>query len=227
MTKRIHMKIRHLIIGTLVVLPVIAGSCNHRQQPSEHQRIDTLATMITQVQQCSRLYTSEIKLHKIVSYQDTAALQGKFLGKNFKVSLPASQRHIVIPIDATVKAAVDFSKFSNANIKRDGDKLTIILPDPELILTSTQIDHQEVREHVQLFRSSFTDAEITRIQQQGRNDILKTLPRLNLLETARLNAAHQIIPIFEKMGYKESDITVTFRKDLGSGNYGGLIKHID
>lgn len=221
------MKIRHIIIGMLVVLPVIAGSCNQKQKLSEHQRIDTLATMITQVQQCSRLYTSEIKLHKIVSYQDTAALQGKFLGKDFKVSLPASQRHIVIPIDATVKAAIDFSKFSKANIKRDGDKLTVILPDPELILTSTKIDHKEVREHVQLFRSSFTDAEITRIQRQGRNDILKTLPRLNLLETARLNAARQIIPIFENMGYNEADITITFRKDLNSNNYSSLIRKID
>ena len=37
---------------------------------------------------------------------------------------------------------------------------------------------------------------------------------MNIIETARENAARTIIPIVTQMGFKEKNITVTFRKDL-------------
>ena len=44
-----------------------------------------------------------------------------------------SNRKVAIPMDATLKAYVDFSGFSAKNVNRQGDKIEIILPDPKVM----------------------------------------------------------------------------------------------
>ena len=55
------------IFCVLAFLP-LAWSCscnNDRQEPSaEEIVIDTIPQMVMQIQQCSRLYTTEVKVHK-------------------------------------------------------------------------------------------------------------------------------------------------------------------
>ena len=108
-----------------------------------------------------------------------------------------------------------------------GDKVEIVLPDPEVTLTATQIDHEGVREKVSLFRSRFTDEEVTQIQRQGRDDIIKSIPRLGIIENARQNAARQLVPIVEALGYRPENITVTFRKRFTISDIPNLIKTVE
>lgn len=210
-----------LLWGALLIM---LGSCGKQAPKVEETPIDTIPTMVTQVQKTSKLYTSEYHLHKIVTYDDSLSINGSFLNKRFSIGLPMGRRRLAIPLTATVKAYVDMSKFSEANIKRNGDKLEIVLPDPELLMTSTQIDHAEIKRKVSFFRKNFSDAEITRIQQQGRNDMLRSLPNLDIIENARQNAARQLIPIFEEMGFAEQNITITFRKNFTLSDFPTLIK---
>lgn len=134
------------------------------------------------------------------------------MNKDFSIDLPLGNRKVAIPIDATIKAYIDFDSFSKANVHKNGDKINIILPDPKLVLTSSKINHQEVRQYVALTRSDFSDAELASYEKQGRQAIINDIPRLGILHQAQESAARTLIPIIRQMGYAEENITITFRK---------------
>lgn len=193
---------------------VLAVSCSSRSGETE-RAADTLQVLVTQIQQCSRLYTAEYQIHKIVTHDDVLRLQGQLTGQDYDVSLPMlGDRKIAIPIDATLKAYIDFDGFSAENVERDGTKITITLPDPKVKLTSTKVDHRNVKKYVALLRSDFTDQELTSYERQGRAAIIAAVPETGIVESARQNAARTLIPMMMQMGFSEQDITITFRKDM-------------
>ena len=117
-------------------------------------------------------------------------------------------------MDATLKAYIDFSEFDARSIERDGDRITILLPDPQVVLTSSKINQKEVKEYVGLVRSHFSDSELSNYEQQGRQAIINSIPELNIIETAQENAARVLVPMIVQMGYREENITIAFRKNL-------------
>jgi hypothetical protein len=117
-------------------------------------------------------------------------------------------------MDATLKAYIDFSNFSEADIERDDNHITILLPDPKVVMTGSKINQKEVREYVGLTRSHFTDRELTAYEQQGRQAILNSIPQLGILDQAQANAARVLVPMLTEMGYQEENITIAFRKNL-------------
>ena len=127
-------------------------------------------------------------------------------------------------MDATLKAYIDMSGFSDKNIKRPGKQLVITLPDPKIILTSTKIDHKDVKQYVALTRQNFTDAELTGYEAQGRRQIIDAIPQMGIIEQAQASAARQLVPVFTSMGYKESDITISFRKKFTLSDLQEMIK---
>lgn len=177
------------------------------------EKVDTTAVLIMQLQRCSKLYTAEYDIHKIVTHSDEKRLKGKLLNHEFDVTMPLGDRKIAIPIIVKLKAYIDFANFSKENIRREGDKIEVILPDPQVAVTSSSVDHEEIREYVDITRSRFSDAELSNYERQGREAVVKAIPATGIFSTARDNAAQLIIPMIVKMGYDETDITVTFRKD--------------
>lgn len=175
---------------------------------------DTIPTLVMQIQKCSRLYTTEYHIRKIVTHDDVLRLKGNVLRQDFNIALPLGERKIAIPMDATLKAYIDFGKFSERNIERNGDKITILLPDPKVVMTSSKINQKEVREFVGLTRSHFTDEELSGYEQQGRDAILQSVPQLGIIDMAKENAARVLVPMLVQMGYQEENITIAFRKNL-------------
>lgn len=175
---------------------------------------DALPEIVTQIQAQGRLYSTEYQLHKIITQDDTKQLQGSVFNQKYNIDLPLGKRSIAIPIEATVKAYVDFSDFSESNVRRQGDGVEIILPDPQFELTSTRVSHDEVKQYIPLLRSNFSDRELTALAQAGRAAIERDLPKLNLTEPARQNMARVLIPMLRQMGFEEDQITVTFRKQF-------------
>ncbi len=210
----------------ILLLALLMAACGREGEIGNEKTptVDTIPMMVMQIQKCSRFYTSEYQIHKIVTFSDTMSVSGQFLNKVFKIGLPLGKRRIAIPVTATVKAYVDFKNFSAKNIHKTGKSIEIILPDPQVTMTSTQIDHEHVKQKVSFFRSKFTDEEITHIQQQGRADILRALPQLGMAENARQSAARQLIPIVEQLGYKPEDVVITFRKNFNWNDIPALIK---
>ena len=205
------------ILPFILFLAIIgmASSCSSEQtEEAEPVVTDTLPSLIMQIQKTSRLYTTEYHIHKIVTHDDVVRLKGNFLSKDFDIPLPLGERKVAIPMDATLKAYIDFSDFSEKNIERHGDKITILLPDPKITLTSSKINQKEIKEYVGLTRSHFTDKELTNYEQQGRKAILDNVPNMGLIQTAQENAARVLVPMLTQMGYQEENITIAFRKNL-------------
>ena len=176
-----------------------------------------------QIQKCSRLYTTEYQIHKIVTHSDIVKLQGTLFDKKFDVPLPLGDRKVAIPMDATLKAYIDFSDFSDENVSRDGGHITITLPNPKVMLTSSKIDQENNREYVSLARSHFSDAELSAYEQQGREAIINSIPQLGILQTARESAAKVLIPLIVQMGFDERNVTITFSDDVNTTNIRTLL----
>ena len=224
------------IFGLIIAVVVIVGGlyfCGDwrlqsddeaRQEAAIAQGIDTVPMLIMQVQKCSKLYTAEYRVHKIVTHDDALRLKGSLLQKQFDIKVPLADRKIAIPIDAKLKAYIDFSDFSEENIERDGRKITIVLPDPQVTMTSSKIDQKNVRQYVALTRSDFSDAELADYQQQGRQAIIESIPKMGILESAQRNAAKVLVPMLKELGYAEEDITIAFRKQYGPKDIVSILK---
>lgn len=198
-----------LFIGTLLLL-----SCSEKQTQAEEKDIDTLPMLITQIQKCSRLYGTEVHIHKIITHSDTKAIKGSFLQKAFSIELPMSDRKVAIPLDLTVKAWVDMGSFSSENIKKNKEKIEIILPDPTITLTATKINHKDIKQHVSFVRSDFSNDELYAYAQKGKQAAMNDVAQLNIIPKAQANVAQTIIPMIKQMGYDEKDITISFRKEF-------------
>lgn len=211
-----------IIIG---LMTAVLFSCKGKQSPDEKTKAtDTIPEIITQVRKCSKLYTAEYKVHKIITHDDEVRAKGKLLSHEYDFALPVGTRKIAIPVDATVKAYIDFSDFSERNVKRNGKHLEVILPDPKVQLTASRINHGEIRKYVALLRQDFSDAEMANYEQQGRQAIINSIPKMGITDMARESAAKIIVPLFAGMGFDEKDITVTFRKDFTAGD---ILKMVD
>lgn len=198
----------------IILLIGVFTACSHKDKIPEAAAIDTTHVMIMQIQKCSRLYAAEYHVRKIITHEDQKKISGSFMKKDFSLNLPVGTRKVAIPIDATLKSYIDLSRITETNIHRQGDKVEVVLPDPQIVMTATTVDHKGVRQYVPLTRGNFTDEELTGYENQGRNAIVADIPKLGLMETSRQSAARTIFPIIEAMGYKEENITITFRKNL-------------
>ena len=202
-----------ILIMTLTTL-LMTGCKSENGDTTQVIVTDTVPSLVIQIQKCARLYTTEYHIHKIVTHNDILKLKGNILRKDIDIKLPLGERKIAFPMDATLKAYIDFSDFSESNIERSGEKITILLPDPKVVMTSSKINRNEVKEYVGLTRSYFTDKELSSYEQQGRQAILNSVSQLGIKQTAQGNAARVLVPMLREMGYKEENITIAFRKSL-------------
>ena len=240
MRNRKYLYIASAVLALLVVVGFVLARCSSSDDSVRGHSVRgqvpgsgiaaryTVPMLIMQVQQCSKLYTAEYRVHKIITHDDALRLKGQLLSKSFNVKVPLADRKIAIPMDAKIKAYIDFSEFSEKNIERSGDKITIILPDPQVVMTSSKIDQQNVKQYVGLTRAHFSDEELANYQQQGREAILQSIPDMGVEETARANSAKVLVPMLTQLGYEEQNITIAFRKDLDfKKGFKGLISFED
>ena len=227
---------KKFILSSLVVVAVVAlVSCQgHSEQENgsgdpvtSYQGVDTVPMLIMQIQKCARLYTADYHVHKIVTHDDVLRLKGSILQRSFNIPLPLGDRKIAIPIDAKLKAYIDLSAFSEKNIERHGERITVTLPDPQVVMTSSKIDQENIKQYVALARAHFSDREMTNYEQQGRAAIIESIPQLGILETARANTAKVLVPMLTEMGFKEENITIAFRKQYNTGDMIQLLKMED
>lgn len=213
------MKTKRLFGAFSLIILWCCMSCTHGQTSTEAAIDSTVVEdsvdLVLAVARTSRLYTAEYRVHKIVTHSDVKLLRTTLLGHKFDTKLSLGDRKIAIPIDVTLKAYVDFSTFNESQIERsaDGRQIHIILPDPKVVVTSSKVDHESTKQFTDILRSDFTDAEMTDYTSQGVRSILRSVPRLGILETARQSAAATLIPLVASMGYSPEDIIVTFRKN--------------
>lgn len=214
---------RYISIITFILCCCCACNQHHETKGDTASSDDAFHSFVMQVQKRSRIYTTEVKIHKIVTHDDVIRLKGTILAQDFNIKMPLGDRKIAIPMDATLKAFIDMSDFSEKNVERDGQKIIITLPDPQVTLTSSKIDQKGIKEYVGLVRSHFTDAEMADYEQQGRAAIIASIPQLGIISTAQENAARVLVPLITQMGYQEQDIVIQFRKEYGIQDIKSLV----
>lgn len=195
---------------TLAVLLTASCGKNSGTANDSGADIDTIPMMVRQIKECSRLYTAEYKVHKIITHSDTSQVSASILGKKVSVQLPGGRRKVAIPIDATLKAYIDFSEFSEDDVHSEGGKVYINLPNPHVVMTSSKIDHEGIKKYVSIIRNDFSDEELALYEKQGRQNIINDIPNLGILATARRSAATQLLPLISMLGIKQEDIIISF-----------------
>lgn len=199
-----------------------------REQPaapagSTQKAVDTTAMVVAQVAGCARLYTAECVVRKVVTHSDAPRVKGRILG--FDIDEPAriGDRKVAIPIEVTLKAYIDFEHFSASQVVRTDSSITIILPDPVIISTSSKIDHDGTQQFIDPLRSRFTDAEMADFARQGAESVMSHLSQFGLAEQARRSAANTLTPLLRRMGYGEGRVTVEFRKNFNDKELRGFV----
>ena len=197
----------------IVLCLSLLSACRGKETKAEAVRVDTLS-LVMQVKECARLYTAEYEVHKLVLKDDPLRVKGNLFQRTFDVKVPIGERKVMIPLDVTLKAYIDFTGFGEKNVLRSGDRIVVTLPDPRVVVTSSRINHDEVKQFVSLTRSDYTSEELADFTRQGEDEILASVPQLGILEMARENAAHVLVPMLTRLGYDERNIVVSFRKDF-------------
>ena len=197
----------------IVLCLSLLSACRGEETQAEAVRVDTLS-LVMQVKEGARLYTAEYEVHKLVLKDDPLRVKGNLFQRAFDVKVPIGERKVMIPLDVTLKAYIDFTGFDEKNVLRSGDRIVVTLPDPRVVVTSSRINHDEVKQFVSLTRSDYTSAELADFTRQGEDEILASVPQLGILEMARENAAHVLVPMLTRLGYDERNIVISFRKDF-------------
>ena len=180
----------------IVLCLSLLSACRGEETQAEVVRVDTLS-LVMQVKECARLYTAEYEVHKLVLKDDPLRVKGNLFQRAFDVKVPIGERKVMIPLDVTLKAYIDFTGFDEKNVLRSGDRIVVTLPDPRVVVTSSRINHDEVKQFVSLTRSDYTSAELADFTRQGEDEILASVPQL-----------------LTRLGYDERNIVISFRKDF-------------
>lgn len=213
-----------LIAYFVCAVATLLTACDtHRGEGATASNDDPTSVMARQIRQCSRLYTIEYKVHKIVSVSDRSTIDAKGLGLDLELEKPG-HRKMVVPIDATLKGYIDFAQFNENNIKRQGDHLIITLPDPGVTLTGSKVDQEHLREFVSPYRDRFSSEEKNELIALGRQAVIDEIPRLGIEQGARTAAVRLLMPILTRLGFEEENITINFRSDFSNDQ---LIRHLD
>lgn len=209
-----------LFIYIFVLASIIITSCKDNDSTSK-SGVAPDEQLVMSVSATDRLYTTEYVVNKAVTYDDIVKLKGTIFSKDFDFTLPQGQRKIIIPMEARIKAYIDFSSFSKDNviISPDSSRIRIILPDPKVELTSTRINHTGILTFVDFGRSRFSGAEMAELERQGRAAIIAAIPQMDIIATARHDAYSLIMPMVQAMGYSPEQVTVDFRSDLTPDTY--------
>lgn len=210
-----HLSAICVVTCALTVLP----GCHRSSSPAGGDkaaagqvRTDTTAQVVLEVSRSARLYTSEFIIHKIVTHTDNPVIEGNVLGVPVKMKAAIGNRKMAIPIDVTLKAYIDFADFGEKNVTRTDSTITVTLPDPVIMASASKVDHKAMRQYVDGMRSRYSDAEIAEYARQGADSVISHADKFGIVAQAERSAAATLIPMLQRMGYKEHQISVRFRK---------------
>lgn len=211
---------------TVIALAALA-SCGGSGQGDTYsgEATPTPGSMAEQISTSGKLHVTEYKVHKIVTANDLKQLEGTIFKHKYSLTLPVGDRKVAIPVDAVFKAYIDFGKVTPADIEVTASPRTVsvTLPQPEVELTSSKVDHKGIREYRNGLRSRFSDAELSEFERQGRAAIENAMPTEKIRAQARRNGADLLIPVLVKAGFPADSITIVYT-DAPAENRGRTLK---
>lgn len=185
------MKKIHLLFTLLFAFGII--QCSEQSQPDFHE----LESNFQVIKDMGELSTVEYSVGKILKIDDK--------GEWYKLG----DRKILISVKATVKAGVDLSSLKESDIKVDGTKISIHLPEAKLFsffIPSDQV--QTVVNDVNGLRHEFSQKDKINIITLGEKEIRREVEHTSILKDAENNAIAWFKSYYENMGFDEVEVTV-------------------
>ena len=158
---------------------------------------DPVAREIQALSSAKELGLVEYRVRKIIKADD--------VGEWYKLG----QRKILFSCTAYLKAGIDLSAFSLADVVADREAGTVTVTLPHAKLLTLNIPASEVRleyDQVTLLRSSFSAQERNDLLRQGEAQIRQSVPSLGILEKAEENATLFFESLFSKMGFETVNV---------------------
>lgn len=171
-------------LAIISVLAFFAVSCGSGKEIKKGE--------VYEIRQIGTLSTTEYTLGKVIKLNDE--------GEWYKFG----DRKMLISCKAKVKAGVDLSQIKDDDIRVDGTKIEITIP--EARITSFDMDPRSIKvemTEVSGFRFQFTLEETNNILKQGEQSIRKDLKQLNILDDANRNAQVFIRDFYKQLGFEE------------------------
>lgn len=191
-----------------ILLALLVSACVKPKTPEEKG-----ADVVLSVSKCSRLYTVQYNVHKVLTHQDFSSIEGNIFFEKISIPIPG-ERKIAMPMDATVKAYVDFADFTADNVLIEGDKITITLPDPKIEMTSSKVDYANEKQFLSWNRSKFSEEEKEALLKIGRAKVLSGMKNTDVIERSRLGAYNALLPLVVAAGFSREHVTVRFSQEL-------------
>ncbi|WP_313893288.1 DUF4230 domain-containing protein [Psychrobacillus sp.] len=168
---------------------------------------ETRGSFVEQVQALNELSTVQAYTKAIVERQDNA-----LFGKEIGLDLPGTKRQLLVVVPGIVKAGVDFSEVSEADIKVDEKNKTakLILPKstflggPEILF-----DQVEVFSYEGLFREKADIDEAYELAQTAKDMMIEETTGQGILQLAEENAAKSVQEMFRLVDY---DVQIEFKE---------------
>lgn len=172
----------------------------------------------------STLYTAEAKSSKTMTYTSNNKLSFKFMGIEKDMNLPFSKTEATIPVTVTYKAAIDLQSVTMDNIQilqypspntDQPSTIIITLPDPVLMETAVQVDHENEKMKKELLGKGLTYEQYQAMLRQAKQEAWEELSEDDIhaiIETAKVSATDILLPQLRQLGF--TDIQIDFRQEL-------------
>lgn len=175
----------------LIILLLVLSVSSCQQKARKMQEVFALKDM-------SELATVEYTVTKIIKASDDQTW--------YKMG----DRKILMSCKASIKAGIDLSQITEANVKIDGKDIEVILPRAHVI--SLNMKPEDIRVEYQetgVFRDKFNTEERDLLLKQGEEQIRTATASMGVLQTAETNATLVISNYLKSLGYKKINIRYT------------------
>jgi len=158
----------------------------------------TQSSVVLKIQSLNRLETASFTIEKIIeSGTDKNAFTDVLFGDK-----------ILLIAHANIIAGFDFSKIKESDIKVSGERLTIQMPAPEILVS--KLDNEKTRVYDRqlgfLTKGDSSLEAVTRLIAE--NSIRQDACEAGILDSATVNAKKQLITLFTSVGFKEVVLNV-------------------
>ncbi|MEO6458309.1 MAG: DUF4230 domain-containing protein [Chloroflexia bacterium] len=149
-------------------------------------------TVIEQVRALSKLETVHYNLQKVVSGKSTGPLP-EFLTSD----------KILLVAQGEVVAGIDLGKLKNGDITEEGGRVTVRLPEPEILYSKIDNDKTYVYDRqTGIFNKPDPNLE-TQLRQAAEKEIIQAAMEDGIITKARTNAEQVIRTLITGLGYEE------------------------
>ena len=165
--------------------------------PPPPPKADVQSIVIQQVRDASELTTAVFTMQAVVPANQDTAIGSWVIGSTKLLYIAQGE----------VKAGVDLSKLSSANIKVSGEQVRILLPPPQLLNSKIDVNRSNVYDYNRGFLSLGPDTAPqlqTLAQQKALQTIVSTACNDGLLQRANDRAKFVVTQLLTTAGYKNA-----------------------